>query len=54
MSLVECAVLGVLSSFAIILNEEERWVLYFNCLPGVLLLFVFCGSFLTVAWVGLQ
>ena len=35
MSLVECAVLGVLSSFAIILNEEERWVLYFNCLPGV-------------------
>ena len=44
--------LSVLSCGAIILTwKRESWSLFFNCLPDVLFMLVFCGS---VSWVGLQ
>ena len=47
---VPCLVLVLLfsilcpSSFAINGEERENWLLYFNCLPDVLLLLVLYGS----------
>ena len=43
-NLFRYAVLSVLSSFAIICWGRESWLLYFNCLPDIMWLLVFCDS----------
>ena len=52
-SMFYCAVLYVLSSFAVIFMGRRAHLLYFVCLTDVLWLQLLRGFFLTVSWVGL-
>ena len=47
------AVLSFLSSFSIIsISKTEDWLLYFNCLPVIVLLLLFCVSSLPCGKLG--